>query len=187
MEIINRNPKIYIICGKARSGKDTIASYIKKTYEEKGQRGVSIAYADHIKNYAKIITNWDGSDETKPRELLQNLGTEVIREQIDQSFFVNRMTEDIKVYAYFFKAIIISDARYADEIDVIKERFKDAVSIHITRPNFTNELTDMQKTHLSETGLDHYTNYDYVISNDGTIADLEAKIKKIMLEVGHED
>lgn len=186
MEIINKNPNIYIICGKARVGKDTVTNCIKSAYEAKGKSGVSVAYATHIKNYAKTIINWDGKDETKPRELLQILGTEVIRQQIDQSFFVNRMTEDIKVYAYFFDAIIISDARYADEIDVIKSRFSKAISIHVTRPNFTNELTDTQKKHLSETGLDHYTNYDYVISNDGSIADLEDKVKKIIMEVDHE-
>ena len=34
MNIENKKPKIYLICGRARHGKDTIAGFLKKFYEE---------------------------------------------------------------------------------------------------------------------------------------------------------
>ena len=52
--------------------------------------------------YIKDYFGWDGSEETKPRELLQNLGVELIKTHIDDSMLVRRMVEDIKVYSYFF-------------------------------------------------------------------------------------
>ena len=36
MEIEKRNPKIYIMCGKAKHGKDTFSAYLKETYEKIG-------------------------------------------------------------------------------------------------------------------------------------------------------
>lgn len=38
MNIENKKPKIYLICGRARHGKDTIAGFLKKFYEEDGKR-----------------------------------------------------------------------------------------------------------------------------------------------------
>ena len=91
----NRKPKIYIVCGKARHGKDTVSEIIRNYYTEKGLKVLNLQYSSYIKEYAKKISNWDGSEETKPRELLQHLGTEVIRKNIDNLFFVNRICEDI--------------------------------------------------------------------------------------------
>ena len=91
MEVYNHNPKIYLIGGKSRHGKDTFASYLKKYYEENGKKVILSPYAKYIKFYVKEMTNWDGSDETKPRELLQQLGTDLIRNKIDELLFVNRI------------------------------------------------------------------------------------------------
>lgn len=35
MKLKENQPQIYIICGKARNGKDTIADMIKEIYKEK--------------------------------------------------------------------------------------------------------------------------------------------------------
>ncbi len=182
MEVFDKQPHIYIIAGKARSGKDTIASIIKDYYQTIGKTTVVLAYSKYIKDYAKTISNWDGSDETKPRELLQILGTEIIRGKIDQAFFVNRIVEDIKIYSFFFDNIIIADARYPDEIDTPKQAFPTTKSIHVVRPNFISELTDTQNQHRSETGLDSYHNYDLEVINDGDLETLKLKIINLIKE-----
>ena len=64
MEIEKRNPKIFIISGKARHGKDTTAMYMNEIYTKKGKKILNISYASYIKEYAKKISNWDGSDDT---------------------------------------------------------------------------------------------------------------------------
>ena len=48
--------------------------------EEKGKKVIFSRAGKYIKFYAMEITGWDGSEESKPRELLQTLGTDVIRE-----------------------------------------------------------------------------------------------------------
>jgi len=43
-----------------------------------------------------------------------------------------------------------------------------------------NKLTEKQKRHLTETGLDNYNNYDYKIKNDGNIELLKQTIYDIL-------
>ena len=183
MKLNNKEPKIYIVCGKARHGKDTIGEIIENYYNSNNKKIIHLSYGSYIKEYAKKISNWDGNDETKPRELLQELGTEVIRKQIDELFFINRIMDDIKVYSYFFDAVVITDGRFKKEVDIPKTTFKNVVAIHVNRPNFDNGLTLEQKQHLTEIDLDDYKKYDYNIENCGTIGDLEEKVIKIIEEV----
>lgn len=182
----NKKIKIYIISGKARHGKSTTAEIIKYFYKTRNKKVVEIAYAKYIKDYAMNISDWNGSDEKKPRELLQKLGTEVIRKKIDENFFVNRICEDIKVYSYFSDVIIISDARYEDEVEVPKQTFENVTTIRIINPNLETPLSISEQKHLSETGLDNYNNYDYIIINDQDIKELETKILNMIKEVDNE-
>ena len=186
MQYLTKNPQIYIICGKARQGKDTISNQIKDIYTNEGKNAIIVAYADDIKRYAKAIVNWDGREESKPREFLQLLGTDIVRNNIDDLFFVNRLMDDIRVYSYFFDAIIISDARYPVEIDVPKAVFSKSKAIHIIRPNFDNGLKANEQKHLSEVSLDNFDRYDYTIINDGTIEELKVKTIKIVEEIKNE-
>lgn len=180
MKLKEKQPKIYIICGKARHGKDTIAEMIYNYYKEKNYDLLNLQYGSYIKEYAKKISNWDGSEETKPRELLQQLGTNIIREKIDELFFVKKLVDDIKVYSFFFDVLTISDARFKIEVDIPRENFNDIVVIRVVRPNFDNGLTEEQKKHRTEIDLDDYENYDYTIMNDGNLEDLKVKVESIL-------
>ena len=175
--------KVILIAGKARAGKDTTALLLKEIYTEKGKKTINLAYGNYIKEYAKNISDWDGRDETKPRSLLQRLGTDIIRKDIDPNFFVKRLCDDIKVYSYFFDVITVSDVRFPNEIDGPSAMFKDIIKIKIIRDNFVSNLTDVEKKHITETALDNYNDYEFVIHNDGTISDLRKKVEKIVEEL----
>lgn len=181
-----RLKRIIILSGKARSGKDTTAGIINEIYTNKGLKCLNLQYSSYIKEYAKTITNWDGLEETKPRSLLQQLGTDVIRKQIDELFFVKRIIGDIKVYSYYYDIITISDCRAKVEIDIPKTEFDNIFAIRITRPNFDNGLTEEQKKHFTETDLDDYARFDYELINDGTIDDLKNKVNNLLSEVENE-
>ena len=181
MNFISKNPRIYIFAGKARSGKDTCANIVKEYYEQKNLKVVNLQYSSYLKEYAKKIENWSGDDETKPRQLLIDLGTDLIRGQIDKYFFIKRIVDDIKVYSYFFDVITISDARVSEELDIPKEKFTNVKLIGVTRPYHENGLTAEQKNSLTETGLNNYDKYDYVITKDSDIDDLKIKVL-LMLE-----
>lgn len=176
--------KIYIIAGKARHGKDTTALAIKAAYGDK--KVINLAYGNYIKSYAMKISSWDGNEDTKPRELLQNLGTEVIRDKIDKDFFVKRLCDDIRVYSYYFDVITVSDARFPNEILTPKKLFDDVVTIKVVRSNFETNLTADEQMHSTETALDGFNDYDFILENDGTIEDLNDKVKKIVEKVEHE-
>lgn len=180
MELIKKEPIIFVIAGKANSGKDTVAKIIKNEVMVMGLKAVNLQYSYYIKMYAKEITDWDGSEDTKPRTLLQQLGTEVIRTHLDNYFFINRIIEDIKVYSYFFDVVTISDARLPEELDKIKDAFPNVYKIGILRPEFNNSLDESQKEHNTEVALNSYQDYDFILNNNGTIEDLSIKIKEML-------
>lgn len=174
--------KIFIVSGKARNGKDTICNYIKEIVEEKNLKIINLSFGSYIKEYVKKITGWDGSEETKEtvRTILQQVGTEVVRDNIDENFFVKRLIDDIKVYSYFFDIVTVSDARLVNEIEIPKAVFKDVVSINVERTNFESNLSLKEQKHRTETGLDNYNNYDYKIINSGTLEELKQKVENLI-------
>jgi len=159
--------KVYLIGGKARNGKDTLGGFIKEYYESLGKKVCIMQISTYIKHFAVNYFGWDGKEETKPRALLQQIGTEVIREKMGKEyFFVTRLTEDMEVLANFYDVAIVTDLRLPLEYQYITEKYPKAVKIHIKRMNFENDLTDTEKKHLTETALDNYHNYDYDLLND---------------------
>lgn len=186
MEIINKKPTIYLLSGKARNGKDTIAGFLKKFYEADGKKVIYSRAGKYIRYYAIEMTGWDGSEETKPRDLLQELGTEVIRNKLNKKeMFIQRQLDDIEIYSYFYDAIIVPDIRLPREIDSVKEKFDNVVTIEVNRINFDSSLTGNQKKHITETAMDNYKDFDYIVTND-TLEKLEEDIYNIYREVVYE-
>ena len=99
MEITNKHPKIYLLSGKARNGKDTTAEFLKKFYEADGKKVIYSRAGKYIKFYASEMTGWDGKEETKPRQLLQELGREPTPEEIakEMDMSVERVREILKI------------------------------------------------------------------------------------------
>ena len=181
MEAKYKNPKIYLIAGHARHGKDTIAGYLKEFYELDNKKVIFSPYAKYIKFYAKEMSDWDGREETKPRKLLQELGTDIIRQKLNKAeMFIDRQKDDIEIYSYFFDAIMVPDIRLPREIDGLKEKFKNIVTIKVKRINFETELTDQEQKHITEIAIDEYpeSKFDYVITND-TLEKLKEEVYTI--------
>lgn len=176
-------PKIYLFSAKANHGKDSACDYIKKLLENDNKKVVHTLYAKYIKQYAKDYFGWDGREETKPRELLQFMGTDIIRERLKKpNFHVDRICDDIEILSDYFDAFLISDVRFPNEIEIPKSKFGDSVvSVRIIRTNFTSPLTLEQQQHKSETALDEYTDFDYVIEASN-LDELYSQIDKIYLE-----
>jgi hypothetical protein len=103
------------------------------------------------------------------RELLQFFGTNVMRKMY-APVWVNATVNKIKQEGSLRS--IISDVRFPDEADAIKKA--GGKLIKLTR-------SVSKDTHASETALDNYTNFDYVIDNSGdsTVENLIEEIKKV--------
>ena len=167
---------IIILSGKAEAGKNKVADIMKANLREKT---IIISYAHYLKEYAKNILNWDGNEKTKPRSFLQEMG-DIVKAK-DPNFLIERVIEDIFVYSKFFENIIISDARFRNEIETIKNKFNNVVTVRIDGK--ANHLTKKQQIHNTETALDDYKDFDYIIENKGTISDLEVEVKKLLGEI----
>ena len=182
MNIEYRNPKIYVVGGKGKHGKDTFSAFLKEAYENHNKKVIVTQLSKYIKYYAREMTGWDLSEETKPREFLQQLGTTVIRQKLKKDdLFINRMIDDIEIFSYFYDAIIISDVRLKKEIIDLKKAYPNIISIHIDRPNFDNGLTEEQKKHPTEIDLDDYNEFDIEVVNT-TLDDLKETAEKIYIE-----
>ena len=170
MEFKKKDVKIIILSGHSGSGKTTISNIIKKCHD-----CIVLSYSSYIKNIALNVTDWSGSTLTKPRLFLQQFG-DVLR-NYDKNIFINRMLEDIYAYSYFYDLIVIDDARFASEIEVIKKNY-DVLSIRIMGSK--KPLEENLKNHITETSLDNYNDFDYVIENDINVED---KLRDILRRI----
>ena len=174
--------KVYMISGKARNGKDTLAGFMKKYFDENGKKACIMHIGNYIKHFAIDYFGWDGSDETKPRTLLQQLGTEIIREKMNKPlFFTTRLIEDMEVLSNFYDVIIVSDVRLPLEFDEIGKVYPDMVKMHISRPELVSNLSAKEQKHITEVALDNYNDYKYDVVNT-TLEELEEQAKRIVEE-----
>ena len=186
MEVEFKNPKIYLITGLARHGKDSIASLLTKFYEENNKKVIYSRAGKYIRYYVMEMTDWDGSEETKPRELLNQIGTDIIRNKLNKSeMLLQRQNDDLEIYSYFYDAIIVPDIRFPREIEAIKEKFNNVITINVLRLNFDSDLTLTEKNHIIENSLQDYDDYDYKIINT-TLEKLASDVKEIYLKEEHQ-
>lgn len=153
--------KIIILSGKARSGKDTVVELIKEFYQS--ERCMTLSYAYYLKDYLKRMGLFE--EKEKPRKLMQEFGA-FLKEKMGENFLIHRVLEDIRVLEDKYDIFIITDARLKPEIEILKQRFDQVITIRIERPNFDNGLSKEEKEDITETALDNYQHFDYVIQND---------------------
>lgn len=172
--------KLYVLAGKARNGKDTVTDILEEIYTLKGKKVLKLSYGVYPKYYTKKLFGWDGKDETKPREILTEVSMKA--RKINPNYMIRRMEEDINILKEYSDIIIITDARMIEEIEMPKEKFKCTKVVKVERPNFESPLSEKQQTHILETSIDNYTNYDYIIKND---SDIEGLKEKVNIMVAH--
>ena len=138
------------------------------------------------------------------REFLQKLGTDAMRNGLHEHVWVNAFWSDYKKPIelghsprdnnFKYPNWIITDVRFPNEAQSVKDR--DGLMIRINRPNPLIEagaqgdekareyITEKFKKleHPSETGLDDYDDFDYVINNSGTLEDLIEMVREILIK-----
>lgn len=169
--------KIFIISGKARNGKDSTYEIMKKHLEFYNEKCLRVAYGDYVKFIARQYLNWNGKKDEKGRQILQELGTERVRKELNKpDYWVDRVIDVIKIVGNEYKYIFITDARFPNEIELIKQAFPNMVeTIRVSRKDFISPLTEEQQKHISETALDDYK-FDYCIESENGLNNLETKI-----------
>lgn len=136
------------------------------------------------------------------RQLLQKVGTEAMRDTIDSDFWVKALFVDFhtpslpdettfigdenKWISERSPKWIITDVRFPNEAKAIKDRGGILVRVDSNFINVENGKTTRTYPefgeHISETALDDYKDWDFIIFNNGTIEDLEGCVKLLMDE-----
>jgi len=171
---------------KARSGKDTVGEYLKYFYDFH-----HVYFAESLKTacgaifkltneqlYGKDKENIDPYWGKSPRELLQTVGTDLLRNQFDRSIWIKSIYKLIQQFPE--RDYVITDVRYPNEAVAVKKW--GGLLIHINRPN-KDDIGSKSK-HSSETSLDDFNNWDFTLQNDRTIKDLHSNVDKIMSKLG---
>ena len=152
-----------LLSGKARHGKDTSAEIVKENLEDRGYKVLITHYADLLKFICKNFFGWNGEKDEAGRTLLQQVGTNCIREQ-NPDYWVDFIANLIKMFPNSYDYIIVPDTRFPNEITRIRDAGFLATHVRVIRPDFENQLTEEQKNHPSETALND-TAPDFVIKN----------------------
>lgn len=164
--------KVILVSGKAQNGKDTVASMLREKLTSDNHRVLLIHYADLLKYICRSYFGWDGDKNEKGRQMLQHVGTDVIRKQ-NPTLWVDFIAMMLKYFPENWDYVIIPDCRFPNEVTTMVENGFDTVHLRVVRPNFESPLTEEQQKHPSETALDN-TVPDFYIENTGTLEELEA-------------
>lgn len=179
--------KLLAIAGKAGSGKDTLAHYIKTILPPSSVR--TAAFADPIKDglsatigIARSVFDDRALKEKpiagigkSPRELMQSLGTAWGRELVAEDLWVRRMEQFANSVEYDFALcqnirhgddglLIITDVRMDNEAQWVREHGGKLVHLH-------RASAGSVAAHSSEAGVTFVTG-DLAFDNSGSLREL---------------
>ena len=171
------------LSGYAQSGKDSTAELLCLKYGYK-----RLAFADPMRQALLTINpqldsitrvsdlvedyGWDLTKRNpEVRRLLQVLGTDFARKMLGDDVWINIALSGIKSE----DKIVISDVRFPNEAEAIKKL--GGTVWRINRHNHT-----AVNGHTSERAMDNYM-FNYVIYNDGTLAELSDEVFALAKEL----
>ena len=162
--------KIIIISGKQFSGKDTLAKILLK--ELKDFKRIGIADAIKLEYGKQKNLTFDEIEKNKPiyRNDLINLGNWG-REQ-SPDYWLKKLSEMDK--------IIIPDIRVLFELEYFKNLGAFTIRVNSSYENRAKRGKIVNENDNTETALDDYTNWDYVMENNSGIEEFEAQSKELL-------
>ena len=157
--------KLYLICGKARAGKDTFAKLIKQEEEKDNNKVCILKLTAPLYSWAEDYFNYDKEKNEKPRELLHTLGYDILQLKLKKKdFLLDYLITTIEVLDNYYDVGLITDGRLVHEIEVLKEKYPNIKTILLTNKK-DNKLTNKEKNHQTEIDLDDYKDFDYIVEN----------------------
>ena len=129
-----------------------------------------------ISDYERLIEqNYYYVDKTPYIEKIENLAEPYIMFLRPRKFGKTLFTSVLENY---YDIIIITGVRLEKELNFLKQEFN-AILIKVER-NIDNNLTEKQKNDITETDMDNFKEYDYIIQNNEDINKLKEKIMEVV-------
>jgi len=180
------------VAGKIGSGKSTVAKYLVEKYGF-----IEISFAEPLKKACQNLflfndnqvfgtqlekatadDRWFGKS---PRDILQYVGTNLLRDQmykiipeLGKDIFIHRMelwySQEIKKTPNI--NVVISDLRFPNEAEFIKKN--NGICIQIDR-----HIKDFATTHISENSTQNI-DFTYIVDNSSDLDSLHIKIDSII-------
>lgn len=156
------------ITGLARSGKTTAAKFL---VEEKNFEQVSFAWALKQACSAMYGVSIDkfvlgdrlGIDpfwKITYREMLQKVGTDMIRNHLDPDFWVKRVAYQVSKMADIGIPVVIPDVRFENEATWVREQGGTIIRLVSESSGIPGDLGK----HISESGI-AFNNSDFIVEN----------------------
>lgn len=207
---------IITLSGCKRSGKDTCARILRTEWESRGYTVAQFAFADALREVCSIVfgyTHEHFQDDLykesfpspilgpawTPRRALQFVGTELFRSQVDPDVWVRVGVERLRALTRTVNIVIVTDARFENELRAIKEVDERSQFLFVARPShmprvctheserFTQELetnfVSLRAGTIEGALKLRGTFFDYVLFNE-SLHDLEEILKITFPEPG---
>ena len=159
--------------GKKGSGKSFFADYLVNN-----KLFIKLSFASPLKEITKILFNLSDEDvkdpikkelinpkfNASPRELMQWLGTDIMREEFNKKFnysgsiWIDSVKDKIKTLLEDNKDVVIDDVRFQNEVDMIHSLGGIVINL---RNDLDNTLNNSTSTHSSENQKLTF-NYEFV-------------------------
>ena len=167
--------------GKKGSGKSYFADYLVNN-----KLFIKLSFASPLKEITKILFNLSDEDvkdpikkelinpkfNASPRELMQWLGTDIMREEFNKRFnysgsiWIDNVKDKVKMLLDNNKDVVIDDVRFQNEVDMIHSLGGIVINLHNSLDNNTslsNNLNTLTSTHSSE---NQKLTFNYEFIND---------------------
>lgn len=159
--------------GKKGSGKSYFADYLVNN-----KLFIKLSFASPLKEITKILFNLSDEDvkdpikkelinpkfNASPRELMQWLGTDIMREEFNKKFnysgsiWIDSIKDKVKTLLDNNKDVVIDDVRFQNEVDMIHSLGGIVINLH---NDLDNTLNNSTSTHSSENQKLTF-NYEFV-------------------------
>ena len=159
--------------GKKGSGKSYFANYLVNN-----KLFIKLSFASPLKEITKILFNLSDEDvkdpikkelinpkfNASPRELMQWLGTDIMREEFNKKFnysgsiWIDSVKDKVKTLLDNNKDVVIDDVRFQNEVDMIHSLGGIVINLH---NDLDNTLNNSTSNHSSENQKLTF-NYEFV-------------------------
>lgn len=175
---------LILVSGRAGVGKTTFSNlFMDLLPDDRKLTSRKASFAVGVKNVATLM-GWDGNKDERGRTLLQDIGK--IARAYDKDTWINFLNDFIAGTSIVPPdLIIIDDWRFPNEFNWYLKQLDeyDVYTIKIVAPNREILKGTDRYNDESETALNYFKTFDYIIDNTGSMDELKAEALAIMVEI----
>lgn len=198
---VGKNTVANIICDLDNISYNIDTVFEQHSFAHKLKQVASILFNVPIENwedsdFKNKFLGFDKDGVITPRVILQRIG-ESLRKGVDENIWVNALlnTSMLKVEEAKSNKGIEGDSAQEESIDrtiTVKKKLPNWIITDVRYPNEAEAIkslggilirvdreTGYKDNHISETALDDYDGWDYIIDNNGTLEDLRNKVEEL--------